>query len=132
MMIQEFVDRFMAAKDEIMDDMRQSNPQSYDDLVRIAVRAVVDTDSYDHPDVDRMHIIDDGHYQGTRLFIIPSDRYQPSKYWIIFVSYGNCSGCDTFQANHGYRDNDEPIPQKELDGNWTMMLHMMQSMKEIG
>lgn len=47
-----------------------------------------------------IHVIDDGEYQGTLIFLIPFDCYQPSceDYLMTYVYYGSCSGCDTLQA----------------------------------
>lgn len=38
-------------------------------------------------------------YQGTLLYMIPFDTYQPneSEYLMTYVGYGSCSGCDTLQ-----------------------------------
>ena len=48
---------------------------------------------------DTKHIteIDNGDYQGTLLYLIPADSYQPgeSEYLMTYVGYGSCSGCDT-------------------------------------
>lgn len=48
--------------------------------------------------------IDDGQYQGTLLYLIPIDIYQPSEfeYLMTFVDYGSCSGCDTLQSIQDY------------------------------
>lgn len=50
--------------------------------------------------VDKITQIDDGDYQGTLLFLIPIDTYQPfaSDYLMTYVEYGSCSGCDTLQS----------------------------------
>jgi len=47
-----------------------------------------------------IHVIDDGEYQGTFIFLIPFDLYQPccDDYLMTYVDYGSCSGCDTLQA----------------------------------
>lgn len=51
--------------------------------------------------------IDDGDYQGTLIYIIPKDTYQPSEYEYLmtFVGYGSCSGCDTLMAIQKYGDD---------------------------
>ena len=43
--------------------------------------------------------IDDGNYQGTLLYLIPANTYQPSasEYLMTHVYYGSCSVCDTLQ-----------------------------------
>lgn len=48
-------------------------------------------------DIKNIHAIDDGPYQGTLVYLIPFDTYQPSEadYLMTYVGYGSCSGCDT-------------------------------------
>ena len=56
--------------------------------------------------------INDGDYEGTLLYVIPKECYQPEEYEYLmtFVSYGSCSGCDTLQGIQCYgRDDDVPI-----------------------
>ena len=44
-------------------------------------------------------IVDYGDYQGTLIFIIPYDTYQPgaNETYYTIVEYGSCSGCDLLQ-----------------------------------
>ena len=129
-MIQAFVDKFMGTEQAIKAELSTWRPSDYNDLVKKVIETVGAEDEYDLPTPKRIHVIDDGDYQGTRLFIIGAGGYQPSKYWAIYVSYGSCSGCDTFQdVNDSW--GDKGISDKQVNGNWTMMLHMVQSMKEI-
>lgn len=129
-MIQKFVDRFVAREEELREQFSLAHPDSYTDIVQHVVTLVSNEDDYsDSPDPSRMHVIDDGDYQGTRLYIFASYGYQPWTYWIIKVSYGSCSGCDTFESIRGY-DNDEPSSQ-QVDDYMTLALHMIQSMKEV-
>jgi hypothetical protein len=133
-MIQRFVNAFMAAKPDIEAGLAKTYPIDYDDLVNrvLAVCATAKGQSgYDDvPDVERITVIDHGEYQGTRLYIVAAEGYQPSTYWSIFVNYGSCSGCDTFEAIKDY-NYDAPTPE-QIGEYWTLMLHMVQSMREIG
>lgn len=56
---------------------------------------------------DRITEIDDGDYQGTLIFLIPTANYQPSagSYLMTNVYYGSCSGCDTLQGIQGYSED---------------------------
>lgn len=128
-MIQVFIDRFMAAKDAAIAEFQQKAPEDYDELVRRVVKLVAEPDSHGQPDAERITVIDHGNYQGTRLYIIAENGYQPSTYWSIFVNYGSCSGCDTFEAIREY--SDEPPTLKKATEYWTMMLHMVQSMRQL-
>jgi hypothetical protein len=129
-MLQPFVDKFIASKAALIAEFRQEAPDSYDSLVTRLVTLLNDADEYRSPDPERITVIDHGHYQGTRLFIIGETGYQPSLYWAICVSYGSCSVCDTFEGIRGYSDK---LPtETQAEDYYTLMLHMVQSMKEIG
>ena len=47
---------------------------------------------------------DNGDYQGTLLYIIPFDKYQPEEYEYLmtFINYGSCSACDTLLSIQDY------------------------------
>lgn len=58
-------------------------------------------------DINNITQIDNGDYQGTLLFLIPQDVYQPAEheYLMACVRYGSCSGCDTLLAiQNGYNE----------------------------
>lgn len=130
-MIEKFVHIFNSYKCELEEDFKNNHPNGYEDIVKKVVSMISrNDDGYYTMDVNRIHVIDDGDYQGTLLFIIASDDYQPYKYWSIKVSYGSCSGCDTFQSIRDY-DDGKPTEQQVKD-YMTLALHVIQSIKEIG
>lgn len=51
-------------------------------------------------DTERITEIDNGDYQGTLLYIIPEQCYQPSEYqyFMTYIEYGSCSCCDLLQS----------------------------------
>jgi hypothetical protein len=86
-------------------------------------------DDYSGFDIDKMRVIDDGHYQGTKIFIIPKDTYQPSinDYITTHTYYGSCSGCDTLQSICEY---DEGLPTEEQVKRYmTLALHLVQKLR---
>lgn len=121
-MIQELVDRFNAAKDQVRAKFAAKHPDSYKDVVRIVIDAVAA--KADGPDPERIHEIDDGEYQGTLLYMIAARGYQPYDYYYVRVSYGSCSGCDTLQAIHDY--GDEPPNESQVSDYMTLALHVVQ------
>lgn len=139
-MIKEFVERFDANRDSLRDSFRkyckketygdyESEEWSieYADIVREVVE-VVKGEEYGGPDPERIHEIDDGDYQGTLLYVIASDEYQPSDYWYVKVIYGSCSGCDTLLGIiEGCGDMDE-----KLDDLMILALHIVQGLKKLG
>lgn len=76
----------------------------YKDLVKLTFEEIFnrgdETWGYSHT-VDTKHIteIDDGDYQGTLIYLIPIDCYQPCEndYLMTYIGYGSCSGCDLLQ-----------------------------------
>lgn len=82
-------------------------------------------------DLSKITMIDDGNYQGTQLFIIPEDTYQPSisNYIITNTEYGSCSGCDTLQAICDY-DYDLPT-EGQVKSYMTLSLHLVQKIKQL-
>ena len=138
-MIQEFVDRFIAAQPTLF---TEKHPNSYEDIVRAVVEVINPDDDYgwggqDLPSPNRIHAINDGDYQGTLVFVIGASGYQPSTYWVTKVSYGSCSGCDTFQsiqqgAEYDYELGEyaRPTPEQAKDYQ-TLALHIVQNMREV-
>lgn len=123
-MIQEFVDKFIAAKEATLIRFADEavRPGSYDELFE-AVVEILTEDNHETPDPERITVIDHGHYQGTRVFVVGACGYQPSIYWACSVAYGSCSHCDSFERA---RDNDNSVEQF-----WVMALHMVQQLVEI-
>jgi hypothetical protein len=133
-MIANFVKAFMDAQPTVEAELQAAHPEGYDAMVKRVVSLlaeVTDVDGWrgESPDPDRITIIDHGSYQGTKLYIIGASGYQPSTYWSIFVDYGSCSGCDSYEATRSY--SDDPPTEEQARDYWTMMLHMVQSMREV-
>lgn len=128
-MIKNFVDIFMNHKQEL-EQFFVKHPENYKEIVVAVVRLLAQyDDSYESPDPDLVHEIDDGDYQGTLVYVIASQGYQPEKYWAVKVIYGSCSGCDTLESIRDYSD-DAPDEQQVKD-YMTLCLHIIQNMKEI-
>lgn len=136
-MIKEFVDRFMVKKPEIMAGFAEKHPEEYVDIVRAVITALHESETYMGISLDpeRIHMIDDGAYQGTLVFVIGATGYQPSDYWYVKISYGSCSGCDTLQrikSNSGYDSyNGKPTAEQVAD-YMTLALHVVQGLKKMG
>ncbi len=78
---------------------------TYRDLLAMALDEIYnkhfgELSSYDALNLDKITVIDDGEYQGTFIFMIPFNTYQPcaSEYLMTYIWYGSCSGCDTMQG----------------------------------
>jgi len=126
-MIQQFVDRFMGSRDMLRSKWALKHVDSYKELVTDVVQILHDPEEYESIDPNRVHLIDDGDYQGTLLFVIAAGGYQPSTYWYVKVSYGSCSGCDTLEGIRGYYEL--PPTEEQLDQYLTLALHVVQGLK---
>jgi hypothetical protein len=82
-------------------------------------------------DVKNMTVIDDGDYQGTQIFIIPLNTYQPSVEEYVYTNtyYGSCSGCDTLLSICSY--NEKPS-ENQIQDYMTLALHLLQRCKWLG
>ena len=127
-MIQKFIDRFNSKKDWVESQFKEKHPDSYKDIVKIVIQTLTGTSDY-CPDPERIHCVDDGNYQGTLLFVIGAEGYQPDNYWFVKVGYGSCSGCDTLQAIHHY--SDEPPNDEQVKDYMTLALHVVQGLKSM-
>lgn len=126
-MIREFVAAWDSRKQEVREKFEQKHPDSYDDVVR-AVVSILGA-GYGAPDPTRITCIDHGEYQGTLLFVIGAEGYQPSDYWYVKVYYGSCSGCDTLQSICGY--SSDPPTESQVDEYMTLALHIVQGLKSM-
>lgn len=73
-------------------------------------------------------VIDDGDYQGTQIFIIHKNCYQPdvSDYFYTHNYYGSCSGCDTLLGIMLIKNKKEQV--KEL---MQLSLHLIQKFEQF-
>jgi hypothetical protein len=127
-MIQKYVDRYMAKLGEMEEFFRKEHPKDYKAIVTKVMELV--HEDYEDPNPKVIHEIDDGEYQGTLLFLIAEDAYQPSEYYYVMVSYGSCSGCDTLEAIRSYDGN--PPNDEQVKDYMALALHIIQKMKKIG
>lgn len=133
-MIQELITQWEENKHKLEEYFRttkQVEYRTYEQIVRkIFELCLLKADEYDNGfDISKMTIIDDGDYQGTKIFIIPKDTYQPSvgDYVVTNTYYGSCSGCDTLQSISDY-DYDLPT-EGQVKEYMTLALHLVQKLK---
>ncbi len=95
------------------------NSCNYGYLVKLVVENILNDETNDYCDTwdsGNITTVDNGDYQGTLLFLIPTKTYQPSEYdyLMTYVGYGSCSGCDTLQAIQSW-DDVKPTKQQLKD-----------------
>ena len=111
----------------------QDEYSEYEDIVKkIFELCITEATDYTDWDINRMTVIDDGDYQGTQIFIIPTDSYQPTveNYIMTDTYYGSCSGCDTLLSIGEY-SNDLPTEQ-QIKEYMTIALHLVQKLRKLG
>lgn len=93
---------------------KRINSLQYDDFVQMVVEHILNPGCYDYERWDAKNIteIDNGDCQGTLLYLIPRDTYQPSErdYLMTYAGYGSCSGCDTLEYIRSMSNYDEQTP----------------------
>lgn len=131
-MIKEFCLAWEKNKGKLEDYFKktpQGNYADYEELVKLMFDIVINPymkHDRNRFDTESIAVIDDGDYQGTCLFLLHQDVYQPlaTNYVYTSVSYGSCSGCDTLQGIHGY-SYDIPTEDQVKD-YMTLCLHLLE------
>lgn len=129
-MIKEIIMQWEANKHKLENWFRTSKRsmcRNYSDIVKAIFTYVIEDYS-----PDEIHVIDDGDWQGTQLFLIHRDTYQPEvkDYLITDTYYGSCAGCDALKniIDRGERDDINEEQVKEL---MTLALHLVQKLRPI-
>jgi hypothetical protein len=105
------VDRLDSCRDDAMEFLKTA--QGYDDCVKFLAKLHADDNGCGRMDPERITRIDHGDYQGTIVYVVGADGYQPYDHWYVKVGYGSCSGCDAWEGVCGYSDNERPVEMLE-------------------
>lgn len=106
--------------------LRKSEYPSYDAMVGFLAEM--------HPDMDHERVtrIDHGHYQGTLVFVVGGEGYQPYRHWYVKVGYGSCSGCDALESARDECSWDYDTNQRDNVAPLYKLLHdLASSMREM-
>ena len=120
-MIKEFAEKWDKYKNNL------EEYDSYEKIVKLLFEQVINKNiDYHEFDTKNILVIDDGDYQGTQIFILHRDTYQPNieDYVYTNVCYGSCSGCDTLLSISEYEE-DKPT-EKQIIDYMTLALHLLQ------
>ena len=127
-MIQEFVKAWDANKSLLEEYIGKQDQADFDYalLLKWLIDIVINPYIEGKLDSDKIHVIDDGDYQGCQLFIVPSAIYQPApqNYMWTYQDYGSCSGCDLLES---IREYDGGFPtEKQVKKYMMLELHLLQ------
>ena len=100
------------------------NSCDYEYLVKLVAKHILGEEW----DAESITTIDNGDYQGTLLFLIPRNTYQPSEfdYLMTYIGYGSCSLCDTLQGIQDWAKK-KPTPE-QLNGYMTLCKDLITNM----
>jgi len=129
-MILHYVKQWEERKHLLEQWLNKNEPVSYKHIYMMLFKLVITRSERGELEWDwkRFKVLDNGDYQGNKIFILCSNVYQPELNDYIFtsVAYGSCSGCDTFQAIQESEDKAERVK-----GYMTLALHMVQETKSF-
>lgn len=133
-MIKEFIFPWWENKDNMeryFRSIQKIESLEYKDIVKALVENVLNVDAgekYYKISTD-IHVIDDGDWQGTQIFIVHNDTYQPDLKDYFFANnyYGSCSGCDTLMSITKY--SDEPATEEQIKELMTLAFDLLRSFK---
>lgn len=134
-MIEEFVKSWDQRKGLLEEHIRKQRQEDIDYeqlvkwLIEIVINPAVNPAVEYKLNAERIHTIDDGDYQGSLLFIVPPDTYQPlvTGYLFTYVEYGSCSGCDILESIRVYNSG---LPNEhQVKEYMTLELHLLQKFR---
>ena len=106
---------------QVFETRTDLNTINWNDLVKLTFEYIYnidydDTDDYESLNLNNITIIDNGDYQGTLLYIIPFNTYQPAEYdyLMTYVGYGSCSGCDALLNARDYSEEDCKLTEQQI------------------
>lgn len=130
-MIKEIIEKWDKHKGNLEQWFKTTHPKDYKEIVEKLFELVINNfkNDWDNFRVSDITVIDDGDYQGTQIFFIPKDVYQPGVNDYVFTdtSYGSCSGCDTLQGIQEI--SEDPPSEEQVKDYMTLALHLVQKLK---
>ncbi|RUP37056.1 MAG: hypothetical protein EKK63_15925 [Acinetobacter sp.] len=135
-MIQEVIKQWDENKYKLEHYFCTTKQEEYTDSYKTILQKIIElviTNKCNHYQYDatKITVVDDGDYQGTQIFLIPTNRYKPNieDYLITHTYYGSCSGCDTLMSIKGFSSG---YPNGEQVKKYMILaLHLVQKMQRI-
>ena len=109
----------------------------YIDLVKLVIENILNDseDKYERWDMNDITEIDQGDYQGTKLFIFHRCGYPPNSgdYMITEVGYGSYTAYGTLESiqwdNYNYGGSNKEPTEGQVKDYMTLCLHLIQQMR---
>ena len=138
-MIKYFADKWHKYRDDLEKYFRETKQSEYDEYSKIVVALfdnVINRDNeFDSQNFNtkEMTVIDNGDWQGTQIFLLHKDTYQPTTEDYIYTNnyYGSCSGCDTLQAIiYSTNGNWDGLPtESQIKDYMVLALNLLQKIR---
>lgn len=133
-MDKEIIERWEQGKENLRSWFKEHDQKEYPDyehIVKVLIEHCLNYETFFFGRLSSdVEVSDHGDYQGTQVFLIHKDCYQPSlyDYYIFSNYYGSCSGCDTLMGIQS--ENCEGLPSEaQVNAYMTLCLYMVQRMK---
>ena len=133
-MIKEFISQWWKNKDNMehyFRSIQKIGNVEYKDIVKALIENVLNVDAEEkcYKISTDIHEIDDGDYQGTQIFVVHNNTYQPdlNDYFFANNYYGSCSGCDTLMNITDY--SDMPATEEQIKELMTLAFDLLRSFK---
>lgn len=125
-------DKFKGNLESYFTNTPMSNYDSYNKIVKQIIINVLNAGDDNGLNLSpEFTTIDDGDYQGTKVYILHINTYQPciSDYFVTHNYYGSCSGCDALQSIMLY---EEGLPNEtQVKKLMSLSLHLIQRIKSL-
>ena len=136
-MIKGFIEKWLKYNKDLESYLRnhnQSEYATYEQLVEILIKEIINKDEEfecNTYNINEIVVLDHGDYQGTQIFILHKNVYQPEPCDYIYTNtyYGSCSRCDTLLQISNY---DTKLPNEhQIKGYMNLMLNLLQKFRRI-
>lgn len=128
-MIKDFVEAWYRRKDNLREYIAthmQAEYSEYKALVKLLFDIVINREMAPFA-TDEIVEINHGNYQGTLIYLLHKNYYQPGvdEYVYTSVEYGSCSGCDTLQKISAGSEGRPSV--RQVEDYMMLCLHLLQN-----
>lgn len=133
-MEKDFVAQWNKNKDRLLDYFKNNDNHTaldYDEIVKKLFELVINHEANTTYSVEDMVVMTHGDYQGTQVYILHKQTYQPDVTDYVYTHnyYGSCSGCDTLQSLQGYGSDAKVPDEEQLTEYMQLALNLLQQLR---
>lgn len=130
-MITELIEQWESNKSGLENWFKTNKLSEYDSYEKIV--KTLFTYGIKGYDPAKITVIDDGNYQGTKIFIIPEANVSPSaeEYLVTNTFYGSSTHSDVLLSIIGLSDSDDFPNDEQIKQYMILSLHLVQKIKYL-